>query len=72
MIRAVLRGIALWLLLGPLVAGDALDEAVRTLANKVSTRLPPAVGVRVTLRNLSSVSDAEAGAIRAVKSSENA
>jgi hypothetical protein len=65
MIRAVLRGIALWLLLGPLVSGDALDEAVRTLANKVSTRLPPAVGVRVTLRNLSSVSEAEAGAIRA-------
>jgi hypothetical protein len=65
MIRAVLRGIALCLLLASLSSGQAADEAVRSLASKLLARLPPSTSVRVTVRNMSSASDAEATAIRA-------
>jgi len=64
MIRAVLRGIALCLLLASLSSGQAADESVRNLASKLLARLPPSTSVRVTVRNMSSAIDAEATAIR--------
>jgi hypothetical protein len=64
MIRAVLRGIALCLLVASLCFGQAADEAVRSLASKLLARLPPSTSVRVTVRNVSSASDAEAAAMR--------
>jgi hypothetical protein len=64
MIRAVLRGIALWLLLASLCIGQSADEAVRSLASKLSARLAPGASARVTVRNLSSATEAEAAAIR--------
>src|SRR5215831_3339931 len=64
MIRAVLRGIALCLLVASLCFGQAADDAVRSLASKLLPRLPPASAPRITVRNLSSATEADASAIR--------
>lgn len=49
------------LLLATVSRGDALDEAVRSLAKKVSARLTAADAPRVTARNISSLSNVEVG-----------
>ncbi|MBI4910093.1 MAG: hypothetical protein HY820_41130 [Acidobacteria bacterium] len=56
MIRGFL-GLFLFALLAP---ADALDEAARALGRKVAARVPVADAVRVTDRNLSSLSSSEA------------
>ena len=42
-----------------MLTGETLDEAVHSLAKKISARLAPADAPRVTARNLSSISTAE-------------
>ncbi len=65
MIRAVLRAIGLSLLLPALCFGQAGSDAATALANRISSRLPANAAPRITIRNLSSASDAEAASIRA-------
>ena len=63
----MLRGILLCLLLDGLCGAQTLDEAVRSLAKKVTARLPAGEVARVaTVRNLSSLGNAEATRARAV------
>jgi hypothetical protein len=63
-IRAV-RAILIALLVAGVCSGDTLDEAVRSLARRMSGRLTATDIPRVTVRNLSTMSAAEAAAARA-------
>jgi hypothetical protein len=63
MIRAVRRGILLSFFC-LLAAAETLDDAVATLAKKISSRLAPAEIARVTIRNSSSLSAAEAAKVQ--------
>ena len=63
----MLRGILLCLFLGGLCGAQTLDEAVRSLAKRVTARLAAGEVARVaTVRNLSSLGNAEATRARAV------
>jgi hypothetical protein len=66
-IPAVFRRILLCLLLGAIGRGQTLDEAVRSLAKKVAARIAPGEVAHVaTVRNLSSLGNAETARARAV------
>jgi hypothetical protein len=63
MMRAVRRGILL-LFFCLLAEAETLDDAVAALARKISVRLAPAEVARVTTRNSSSLSTAEAAKVQ--------
>ena len=63
MIRDVGRGIVLFLLC-LMARGQTLDDAAADLARKISARLAPAEVARVTTRNISSLSAADAAKLQ--------
>ena len=65
MIPTVLRPLLLCLLVVSAAGSETLDEAVRSLAKKVSARLAPSDAPKVSVRNLSSLGDGEAARAKA-------
>jgi hypothetical protein len=66
MIPRVARGFLLLLLFSTFAGAAAMEDAVRDLAARISSRLAPEEAAHVTLHNLSSLSDVEAARVQAM------